>query len=174
MARKLIKSIIVILIIIFYLSPIIIHAEETERSVSFYLLPDENFYNDPNYLVVNIFAYTASNSINAVNIDLKFDDEKLSLMNSELNSSLCMFTIMNGVDSGSGDYYLSCGTPIPLSDEKIKVAQLMFEKTGDGWVNFEFSNDSIILAADGFGTNILESLETHNIYLPTEEERNNL
>jgi hypothetical protein len=174
MTQKFIKILTITSLVVYYFLPLSIKAEDLVNPVSLYLLPDKNFYNDPEYLVANVYTNSHGQAVNAVNVDLDFDKNKLTLINSEINNSLCEFTIANNLDNKNGNYNLLCGTPNPLKDEEIFIAQLMFKKIDTGWAQFAVDGESMILIDDGLGTNILENTETHMIYLPTQEEINQL
>jgi len=113
------------------------------------------FHDVGNLLEVTVMADSGKQTINAVGIGLNFPTDKLSIESVDTGSSTCELFIENNYDNDKGEYKISCGTPRRDVVGENQIVKLYFKVKDTGEMNMNFSDDTMMLAADGYGTNIL-------------------
>jgi len=136
-----------------------------ETKTNLKLSSDKEKYLDPNYFFVDIAIDSASLPINAVSLSLNFSTSTLGLHEIIYEQSFCSFFIFENIDNLHGTLNIACASETPFSSTSIHVARLVFDKKMLGWSKFIFSDDSLVLSHDGFGSNLLESAEIHSMYI---------
>jgi hypothetical protein len=139
-------------------------AQAMEKTASLFLLPDYNYFLNPDYLIIDLIVDPGGKPVNAVNIKLSFPFSKLTLVNINKEQSFCSFFINEKVSNEQGEYNLTCGTPGEIFT-KTSVLRLSFQKLEAGWAKIKIREDSSVLARDGLGTDILGSREINNLYI---------
>jgi hypothetical protein len=111
---------------------------------------------DDGFLEVSIMADSESMPANAVEFGLYFPADKLELISSDTaGSPLCEYLIDNAQDSQNGFYRITCVTSSREVTGINQIVKLTFNVKGAGYGYLQFSEDSQLLAADGYATNIL-------------------
>jgi len=129
----------------------------------FYLSFDKESYFDPEYLEIDLLIKSPDDPINALNARVQFDTSKLEIVESGVATSTFPFVLEENYDNTTGFYNLYCGTHLATSSNAIQIAHLKFKKLAAGQAFIKFRESSQVLAADGFGTNILTSRDIHYI-----------
>jgi hypothetical protein len=103
--------------------------------------------------------------INAVETEISFPTDKLSLESLSKENSFCSFFIEEKTDNVAGKIKISCTAPYPGTDKLSNVASLTFKIINAGAADLSLSADSLVLANDGYGTNVLKDLKGQVIIL---------
>jgi hypothetical protein len=100
----------------------------------------------------------AGEEINTVSTEISFPAEKLSLSDLSKDNSFCSFFVEDNIDNTLGKIKISCLAPFPGTDKMSNVVSLTFERIATGAADLSLSSDSMVLANDGYGTNVLNNL----------------
>lgn len=114
---------------------------------------------------INIMVDPGGQAINTVGLNLNFSKEKLEVTDIDVDNSFCDMFIDNTFDNKTGEIKIACGKPYPGIDTTAQIATVTFAVKQKGLLKFNFSDDSVVLANDGFGTDVLESANNKSIYL---------
>lgn len=135
------------------------------KTAELFLQPDYASFLDKNTLLVDIVVNPNSQAINAANINLAFDQNKLAAAAiSYHDNPFSEFIISEKIDNKQGVIKIACGTAANDMAATTVIARISFTKILSGFAKFNLSG-SEILAADGLGANILAYPEIHNIYI---------
>jgi len=124
--------------------------------------PDEIDGVGKNFLV-EIQLDTQNNYVNAVQSYLIFDSNVLEVVKTDTTNSFCKFYPENVFSNISGYVKLSCGTPYPGFNGTNKVQVIEFYPKAIKNTTLSLSGESMVLANDGKGTNLLRDLPTKEI-----------
>lgn len=113
--------------------------------------------------MVRINVDTLGNSINAVQSYLTFDPNILEITSSNTGKSFCKFYPENNYDNNKGLVKLACGAPYPGFRGKNILEELEFNAKAIQTTTIKLTSDSMVLANDGKGTNLLQSYPEANI-----------
>lgn len=162
--NKLDKHFVTILItlVLFFLGSNMLpaFATETEKASLYTNLTEKN-----TTIELEIWTNPEKTAINASGIYLKFSTSTISVKEIKLNNNFCKMVIKKSIDPQNGLVSILCGLPSPGKKSKTKIAQINFNKINYGWANIEFDEQSMILANDGLGTNLLKYIENKNILI---------
>jgi hypothetical protein len=117
------------------------------------------------YLTLDLVVDPAGEEINTVSAEISFPIGKLSLENMGKEDSFCSFFIEENIDAAAGKIKISCAAPSPGTSQISNVLSLTFKKIGSGEAELDLSEDSLVLANDGYGTNVLKELRGQKIIL---------
>jgi hypothetical protein len=120
---------------------------------------------------IKLMIDTGSQSVNALLASLNFSGEIINIEEINIEKSICDLFIENSFDNEQGVLNITCGKPYPGFNETAEVAEITFstlapqpfgtmEPTVAG---FTFS-DAMVLANDGYGTDILLGAKNSKIY----------
>ncbi len=112
---------------------------------------------------VKINVDTMGNSVNAVQSYLKFDSKIIEVSDSKTASSFCKFYPENNFDNSKGIVRLSCGSPYPGFRGTNTLQEIEFNTKLIQTTKIYFSDDSMVLANDGKGTNLLREFPSKEI-----------
>ncbi len=129
-----------------------------------FLLPDKETFLDPDNLILDLMVDPEQKSFNAVQINFNFPSDILSLKKIDYASSSCPILAEEIIDNQTGQAEFVCGTTSRTLNFKTIIARVTFNKIQSGWTKIDLSG-SKIAAADGYGTNILNSAEIHNLLI---------
>lgn len=107
--------------------------------------------------VVRIKIDTMGNAVNAVQSYLEFDPKILEINTSNTEKSFCKFYPENNYDNSKGKVHLACGAPYPGFRGEDILQELEFTAKAIQTTSIKFSKESLVLANDGKGTNLLIS-----------------
>ncbi|MFC1678141.1 hypothetical protein ACFLZ9_00210 [Patescibacteria group bacterium] len=165
--NKKIQPRVVLLLLFFIVCPSLttLQAQITGfDQANLYLLPDFERFLDPDNLFVQVMIDSQEQTINAVDINIEFEPDKLSVDSLQFENSFCSIIISEKINNQEGIINITCGTENEIASSTINVALITFKKLVPGWTALS-CNDSSVLASNGLGTNILNTTEFHNIYL---------
>jgi hypothetical protein len=94
-----------------------------------------------------------------VSTEISFPTDKLSLETLSKENSFCSFFVEEKIDAATGKIKISCVAPYPGTNKISNVVSLTFKKLNFGPVDLTLSSDSMVLANDGYGTNVLKDLK---------------
>lgn len=113
--------------------------------------------------VSDIIVDPNGQSINAVFASMSFSTSSLRIINLDTENSFCELFIDESFDNETGTISIMCGKPYPGIDAKANVGQVTFEKINQKETTISFSPDAMVLANDGYGTNVLATTTSLNI-----------
>jgi len=166
-----ISAILIIFSIVFFpfeiaLADTIVQGEENAiKAASLFLIPEKSSFLNPDYFTINLIVNPGGREINTVSAYLSFDTSRLQLVSTSKENSFCSFFIFENINNDLGRYDLGCTTLGNSISTTSRVISLTFQKIDMGWTKLNILEDSLVLAHDGLGTNILGPREIHNIYL---------
>ena len=126
-------------------------------SASLYLSPSTGTFLAGSTFDVSIFVDTAKNNINTIDVDLKFDPRRLQITNPSTGKSLISEWISLPVYSNAeGTISFQGGVPPPgINTNSGLISTLTFRAMTAGQAVIDIQNSSLVLLADGKGTNAL-------------------
>lgn len=167
MLKKTKKSFIFLLIILFTIFPIRfaksydgnyyyrgIKLKQQETKSILYLTPVRKRLE--NYILMDLVIDPDNDEINTVSTLISFPPDKLELKGFSKKSSFCSFFIEEEINNKEGWAKISCLKPYPGISKLSNVVGLVFEEKKVGEANITLSKDSMVLANDGYGTNVLK------------------
>jgi hypothetical protein len=113
---------------------------------------------DRNTFTLDLVVDPSGKQINTVSTEISFPADRLSLIDLSKTDSFCSFFVEENIDNDQGKIRLSCVAPYPGTDKMSNVISLTFRQAGTGPAELSLSPDSLVLANDGYGTNVLKSL----------------
>jgi hypothetical protein len=117
-----------------------------------YFSPDKGNYNVNDVFKVDLMLDTEKKSVNAGEITVLFDPQKLSLEDiSKGNSVFTIWVKQIEYSNEAGKIYILGGVPDGFSGDN-KIISIFFRATESGKAAISASGDSKILLNDGFGT----------------------
>ncbi|MDD5527642.1 MAG: cohesin domain-containing protein [Patescibacteria group bacterium] len=115
-------------------------------------------------LTLDLVVDPAGEEINTVSAEISFPTDKLFLTNLSKTDSFCSFFVEEKIDNNLGEIKISCVAPYPGTDKMSNVVSLTFKQIDSGAAELSLSPDSLVLANDGYGTNVLKDLKGQTIY----------
>lgn len=112
---------------------------------------------------VTIKLDTMGNSVNAAQSYLQFDPKVLEIVSSNTEKSFCKFYPENNYSNDKGLVKLSCGSPYPGFRGKNILQELEFTAKAIQSTSLKITDNSMILANDGKGTNLIKEYPVANI-----------
>jgi len=113
------------------------------------------------FVNADIMVNSRKQSMNLVNAVINYPSDKLMFDTIDFDDSdFSLF--LKEVDAEKGIITILAIQPFPGIEGIAEVAHLKFKALSKGDINLSWSDDSVVLANDGFGTNILENVM--NIY----------
>ena len=141
---------------------IAIQATEHTATIEF-VTQDNTATSDTFTLDINVDP--GGQAINAVGIFIGFASTSVTALEINIDNSFCDFFIDTSIDQEAGEISIFCGKPYPGVATTSNIAQITFQKDVLGLSNIEVKQNSLVLANDGFGTNILKELTDIDILL---------
>ncbi len=109
---------------------------------------------------VSVEIDTAKQNVNVVGVYLKYDPQKLELLDLDTTQSFCQFYPEKKFDPNLGTISIACGSPHPGVSGKNTIIDLEFISKNVGVTNIITDPRSKILLSNGKGTNILSEYPT--------------
>lgn len=97
-------------------------------------------------------------AINAVGTVINFSTSTIKAINIDLTNSLCSLFIFNTIDNQTGQVNIMCGKPYPGINTESTIAEITFQRLNTATSSIAFDPSSMVLANDGFGTDVLKTL----------------
>jgi hypothetical protein len=128
----------------------------TEKTVTF-VIPDEGQYKIDEIFSMDIDVVGIEVPINAVQADIKFDQERIEIVSIITDYSFAEVFIQKSINNDLGYARLTGGLPDPgyIGGEGI-FGTVLFKGKSAGVVSVEFLPTSLVLANDGRGSNVLK------------------
>ena len=114
-------------------------------------------------LTLDLVVDPSGEEINTVSTEILFPADKLSLTSLSKDESFCSFFVEENIDNNLGKIKISCIAPYPGTDKLSKVVSLTFKKHQSGSADLKLGDDSLVLANDGYGTNVLKDLSGQTV-----------
>ncbi len=162
------------LILFFLISGTLIpHQVKAEDSATLYLSPASGSFFVGDTFSVGIFANTGGNSINAVDVKLRFPADKLQIVNPTLGESFISIWVSQPEYSNTnGSLDLAGIIPNPgINTKSGLITSVVFRVKQPGEATIYFDKSSQILKNDGLGTNLLDTFVNgkYNLIVPPPE-----
>lgn len=136
--------------------------QATEKTASLFFSPISTKGSN---LTVKIMLNPGGQAVNAIGTIISFPAEILTISGINKDNSACEFFMDEEIDNNSGQLNFSCGTPTPGIEKESQLAKIIFTKKKSGWATLSFNDDSMVLANDGYSTNILKILRGQKILI---------
>lgn len=117
------------------------------------------------YLTLDLVVDPSGEEINIVSTEISFPADKLVLEKLSKENSFCSFFMEEKVDAAAGKIKISCAAPYPGTDRISNIVSLTFRQINSGSADLGLSPDSLVLANDGYGTDVLKELKGQKIAL---------
>lgn len=115
--------------------------------------------------VIKVNVDTEGSLINAVQAHVEFDPRVLEIIKTNTEESFCKFYPENNYNNEKGLVKLSCGSPYPGFKGKNTVISIEFMAKAIKTTELKLTKDSMVLANDGKGTNLLKDLASMEIHV---------
>lgn len=112
---------------------------------------------------VTVVVDTHNYYVNAVQSYIKYDPRVLQVKKTTTVDSFCKFYPENTYSNDKGLIKLSCGTPYPGFKGKNSIQTIEFLAKAIKTTKLEVAKDSMVLANDGKGTNLLKNFPVKTI-----------
>lgn len=158
------------LLILFFsgLSVLMVHLESkllnhfgfryTPKTASF-IIPPKSQYRLGQIFALQIDVKNVKNPINAIQADLGFDPSVLEVVSVSTKDSFANVFLQKEIDNEGGWVRLSGGVPNPgFYGERGIFGTVYFMAKAPGLTKVDYLDSSMVLANDGKGSNILQSL----------------
>jgi hypothetical protein len=109
---------------------------------------------------VKIVLDTSGQYINAVQSHIEFDPRVLEVVNTQTEQSFCKFYPENNFSNDKGNIKLACGTPYPGFKGQNTLQTIEFLAKAISQTELRLTKDSMVLANDGKGTNLIKDYDT--------------
>ena len=103
--------------------------------------------------------------INTVSTLISFPPNKLELKGFSKKKSFCSFFIEEEINNKEGWAKISCLKPYPGIAKLNNVIGLVFKEKKVGEANITLGKNSMVLANDGYGTNVLKHTRNKKIII---------
>lgn len=131
-----------------------------------FLLPQKNEYMAGQIFSMSITATGIKKSINAVEIDLSFNPKILQVKSIDSKNSFATIFVSKIYNNNQGTVHIVAGTPNPgFTGTVADIADVYFIGIAPGVTNVSFMPQSEVLANDGKGTNLLQSLPSAQFFI---------
>ncbi|MEN9913248.1 MAG: hypothetical protein RLY66_656 [Candidatus Parcubacteria bacterium] len=105
---------------------------------------------------VSIILDTGNEHINAVSTVLSYDPKIIEIASVDTEDSICTQFLEKMIDTIHHQVRIACGLPSPgFSGSSGQVATIIFKPLKAGSSDIRFTNETMVLANDGLGTNVL-------------------
>jgi len=119
------------------------------------LLKQDNAYPEQDEITLSIVVNPNDRSINTVLASLKYPKDSLAFLRTDkTNSDFSIFLESNNEEKGI--VTVISLQPFPGIKEKANIIDLVFKPLKQELIEVEFLKDSVVLANDGYGTNVLK------------------
>jgi hypothetical protein len=127
------------------------------HSVSLYMESDSLKFKKNNLEKIKISLSTQNDFINAVQAVIYYNPEKVAVKGIKIENSFCNpgLFLEKSIDNKAGEVRVVCGLFNPGFSGDGIVAELEIVALKNDPVVFNFSSESMALANDGLGTNVL-------------------
>lgn len=143
------------------------------KSVTFFI-PTKGQYGVNEKFPLKIEINGIKTPINAVQTDIKFDPQKLELIDISTSGSFANIFIQKEINNDLGYARLTGGLPNPgFSGKKGIFATFIFRGKTAGITKIEFLPTSLVLANDKKGTNVLKDFSSISYLITPQKISNN-
>jgi hypothetical protein len=145
---------------------------QTEGATLF-LSPDSTSTVAGKTFEVSVFLDTGGNTINTLDVFIKFPSDKLQVVSPSIGKSIIgIWTSPPGFNNSIGEVHFRGGIPAPgTNTPNGLISTITFRAKSVGIATVSFGSNSKILLNDGYGTNVLTNMRgaSYNISLPQSE-----
>lgn len=116
------------------------------------------------FIFLDLVVDPNNDEINTVSANISFPASKLSLEQVSKENTFCLFFVEEKIDNENGHAKFSCLKPYPGTDTISNVISLVFKEKESGEADIVIG-DSLVLANDGYGTNVLKETRGQTIFI---------
>jgi hypothetical protein len=139
-----------------------IKAQPSAKTASLFITPVKE--REEGTIVIDLVVEPGGEEVNAVETEINYRADELELISIDREDSFCQFFVTEDA-TVSGKIKLSCLAPYPGIKEVSNVYTISFRQKAFGTTDIDLSPDSLILANDGYGTNIAKEIKGQRIVL---------
>jgi hypothetical protein len=139
-----------------------IKPEPALKTASLFITPVKERLND--LITIDLVLEPGGEEVNAVETEIYFDSTQLEIVEINKEKTFCQLFVEENT-STPGKIKLSCLAPYPGTKEISNVYTIIFKQKNIGETWLTLSQDSQVLANDGYGTNILKEAKEQKIIL---------
>lgn len=135
-----------------------IASKAEEKTVSLFIQSDQRYSLTEKEVKLNIVLDSEKGFINATSVIISYPKDILNLVAIDTTESDFSIFLEKEIDQKHGTAIITCLQPFPGIIGKANIVNLVFQplKKGDAWV--KISEDSMVLANDGYGTDVLNEV----------------
>jgi len=111
-----------------------------------------------NNFILRISTNPNGQSINAVGTSINYSPKEFRATKLSFDNSFCDLFIDKTIDNITGQVSIMCGKPYPGVSKEATIAEISFTRINKAPNNLSFDPNSLILANDGFGTDVLKEI----------------
>jgi hypothetical protein len=169
--KKCTLIVIIVLLILLYDSPIYADdindrlPENDFKQTAIIFISSATATTTDNFIEIKIIIDPKKQAINAVGIFLQFSKDKLRVKKLVRKNSFCDLFVAEKFNNDTGEINVSCGKPYPGINKLSEIMTVVFEKKQIGLAQLIFTDKSVVLANDGFGTNVLKEMKGKTIMI---------
>jgi hypothetical protein len=127
------------------------------QAASLSLSPSTGVYTAGDTFTTRVMINTAGGAINAAEATISFNPAQLSVVNVQKGNTFTLWAVEPAFSNSAGTITFGGGSPAGYTGSNGLVLNITWRSRGSGPARISFSNGSI-LAADGRGTNVVQSL----------------
>lgn len=142
-----------------------IPVKATEHTATIEMAATNNASSSLETFTLDINVNPGGQAINAVGVFFGFASSSIKAIDINTDNSFCDFFIETSINQEAGGINIFCGKPYPGVATTSNIARITFQKNTVGWTNFEIKQNSLVLANDGLGTNILKEINSLDVLI---------
>jgi hypothetical protein len=120
------------------------------------LLPEAGVFDTRFERPISILLDTGNEHINSVSVVLSFSPDIVDVVDVDTEDSICTKFVEKMVDKIRHQIRIVCGLPTPgFSGSSGQIATVVFMPLKKGTSELRFTDETMVLANDGLGTNVL-------------------
>ena len=131
-----------------------IPVQTTEKTASLDMEIENQATTTDNF-VLKISTNPNGQSINAIGTSVNYSPKEFKATKLNFDNSFCDLFIDKTIDNITGHVSIMCGKPYPGVDKESTIAEISFTRINKTSKNITFDTGSLVLANDGFGTDVL-------------------
>ena len=136
-----------------------------DKTVTF-VLPQKNTYTVGQIFPMNVTVTGIKKPINAAEVDLSFDPKILQVKSINSQNSFATIFVSKTFNNKQGAIHIIAGIPNPgFNGSSANIAEINFIGIASGVTDVSFLSQSAVLANDGKGTNLLQSLPSAQFFI---------
>ena len=135
-----------------------ISSKAEEKTVSLFIQGDQEYSLTEKEIKLSVMLDSRKQFINATSVVISYPKDTLNLLEIDTIESNFSIFLEKEIDQKHGTVIITCLQPFPGVMGKVNIVNLVFQpfKKGEAWV--KILEDSMVLANDGYGTDVLNKV----------------